>query len=425
MMHVDVRRTLRKPLQRRRLFAGLAALFLLLVVAVAADLASRRIGPTRLVPGDAADRIVMAPPAGSRIDYRRFDERLARLAQAKGMVGLAVGVVEDGEVRFLKTYGVREPGSAAPVNIRTRFAWASNSKTVAATMIETLVADGRVRLDAPVADYRTSLRLPNGGERQVTVEDLLSHRTGLVKNAWDDRLEDGWDPRVVRAEYYTLSNLCRPGTCFAYQNIAYDAAHEIVEGATGLNYGDAVRRRLFAPLGMTGAAVGQQALEADDNWARPSNGVRAYPMQVNYFHVPAAGGVSSTIMDLALWLRAQMGAVPTVLSPRLLDDLHAPRVSTSRTRRETEYDRVMTDTSYALGFRNAHYDGARLIGHRGAFRGYRSLLSFDPARRVGVVALWNSESLRPIGIPLELYDMAYGRPAKDWLKLDTSAAPSP
>lgn len=421
MFRLPARRSIRRPLWRHRLFVAIAGVATILLVAILADLASRRIGPARLAPGvDGA--IVEAPPAGGRIDYRRLDERLGRLAVTRGMVGLAVAVVEDGQIRFLKGYGVREPGSAARVDLKTRFAWASLSKTVAATMVETLARDGRVSLSAPVSTYRTSLRLPGGGERRTTVEDLLSHRTGLVKNAWDDRLEDGWDPRVIRAEYYTLSNLCRPGTCFAYQNIAYDAAHEIVEGATGVVYGEAVRRRLFGPLGMTGAAVGQAALLADDDWARPTNGSRDYPLQVNYFHVPAAGGVSSTIVDLALWLRAQMGAAPGILPPALLDDLHAPRVSTSRNRRETEYDRVMTDTSYALGFRNAHYEGARLIGHRGAFRGYRSLLSFDPALKVGVVALWNSESLRPIAIPLELFDMARGRPAKDWLHLESKVA---
>ncbi len=419
-MSRPARRSVRRPSRRHRLLLAIAGIAAILLVALLADLATRRIGPARLVPGiDGA--IVEAPPAGSRIDYARLDERLQRLVATRGMVGLAVGVVEDGQIRFLKGYGAREPGSAAPVGLRTRFAWASLSKTVAATMIGTLAADGRVSLSAPISTYRTSLRLPGGGEKVATVEDLLSHRTGLVKNAWDDRLEDGWDPRVIRAEYYVLSNLCRPGSCFAYQNVAYDAAHEIVEGATGVPYAESVRRRLFGPLGMTGASVGEAGLLADDDWARPTNGVRDYPLQVNYYHVPAAGGVNSTIVDLALWLRAQMGAAPGILPQPLLDDLHAPRVATGRTRRETEYDRVMRDTSYALGFRNAHYEGARLIGHRGAFRGYRSLLSFDPRARVGVVALWNSESLRPIAIPLELFDMAYGRPAKDWLHLDGKA----
>lgn len=420
MQHVVIRRHIRRPLQRRRLAVAVAVLVGLFLAVALMDLATQRIGPTRLVPGDVAGTILRAPPAGSRIDYRRLDERLRRLAAQRGMVGLAVAVVEDGEIRFMKGYGIREPGSSEPVDLRTRFAWASLSKTVAATMVETLANGGRLSLSQPVSDFGTTLRLPSGGETRVTVEDLLSHRTGLVKNAWDDRLEDGWDPRAIRGDYASLSNLCRPGTCFAYQNIAFDTAHEIVERVTREPYAQAVAGRLFGPLGMTGASLGQAGLERDDDWARPTNGVRAYPVQPNYYHVPAAGGVNSTIVDLGLWLRAQMGHAPGILPQALLNDLHTERVAT-RDRRGTEYDRMMHDTNYALGFRNAFYEGRRLIGHRGAVRGYRSLMSFDPAAGVGVAVLWNSESTRPVGIPLEIWDQIAGRPAKDWLHLDEPA----
>lgn len=415
----------RKPLKRWRVHLALAAIAvpLLLIAAGMTHLLTRRIEPIRPVVSDASGAIVQAPPANSLIDYQRLDRRLTRLAGMKGMVGFAVAVVEQGRIRFLKGYGVREPGSAEPVDLRTRFAWASLSKTVAATTMEALARDGRVDLGKPVADYGTSLRLPNGGESVVTVEDVLSHRTGLVKNAWDDRLEDGQDPAVIRGEYQRLSNLCRPGTCFAYQNIAYDVAHEVVERVTGLPYAEVVRRKLFGPLGMTGASIGQAGLEADGDWARPTNGLRAYPVQPNYYHVPAAGGVNSTIVDLGIWLRAQMGGAPGILPADLLDDLHRARVDTWSEHR-TEYDRMMRDTSYALGFRNAYYEGKRLIGHRGAVRGYRSLISFDPEAGVGVAVLWNSESTRPVGIPLEIWDMLAGRRAKDWLHLDDGKKPS-
>ena len=419
MQHVVIRRPpFRKPLFRRRFLAGVAALLVVFIAVVLSDLASRRVEATATLPEDVAGTIADAPPEGSRINYRRLDQRLTRLAQKKGVVGFAVAIVEQGRIRFLKGYGVRQVGGTEPVDLRTRFAWASLSKTVAATMSGALAADGRLSLQRPIAEYRTTLRLPDAGERKVTLEDVLSHRSGLVKNAWDDRLEDGQDPAVIRGEYVTLSNLCRPATCFAYQNIVFDTAHEVIEQATGLPYADAVRRRLFQPLGMTGASLGDTALEADDDWARPTSGFRDYPLQRNYYHVPAAGGVNSTIVDLGIWLRAQMGGAPGILPPALLEDLHRTRVSTPESRRGTEYDRMMHDTSYALGFRNAWYEGRRLIGHRGAVRGYRSLISFDPAAQVGVAVLWNSESTRPVGIPLEIWDMIAGRPPKDWLHLD-------
>ena len=89
------------------------------------------------------------------------------------MVGLAVGVVENGRITFLKGYGETEAGSGDPVTPATVFRWASCSKGVAATMVAKLAEQGKIDLGAPVANYAPDLKLPNGNERRATVGDLL------------------------------------------------------------------------------------------------------------------------------------------------------------------------------------------------------------------------------------------------------------
>ena len=331
------------------------------------------------------------------MNYARLDGRLSRLVTSRDMVGLAIAVVENGELRFVKGYGVTIAGSDDKVTANTVFRWASLSKWVASTMLAKLADEGRLSLNDPVSRFSTSLRLPRGNERVATVADVLSHRLGIVKNAYDDKLEQGMDPRAIRATFAGLTPLCAPGTCFAYQNVGYDTASEIVRSVTKQSYQDAVKQRLLTPLGMTSASLTREGLVSSRSWARPHVGQRALQVEEPYYRVPAAGGMNSSVLDLGTWLRAQMGENKGVLSTRVLENVHRARVSTAGTRRHgTTFDNELTDGEYALGWRDYRYMGHALVGHRGAVRGYRSMIAFDPRTHDGVAVLWNSESAKPV-----------------------------
>ena len=157
-----------------------------------------------------------------------LDARLQQLMTKPAMVGLAVGVVENGRITFLQGYGETLAGSGDPVTPETVFRWASVSKGVAATMVAKLAEQGKIDLDAPVANYAPDLKLPAGNEYRATVGDLLSHRLGLYRNAYDNKLEEGQDPSFLRASLAQLNAICPPGTCWSYQNVAYDASSEMV-----------------------------------------------------------------------------------------------------------------------------------------------------------------------------------------------------
>ena len=343
------------------------------------------------------------------------------------MVGLAVGVVEDGRITFLKGYGETAAGSGDPVTPATVFRWASCSKGVAATMVAKLAERGKVDLNAPVSVYQTSLRLPAGAEQRASVADLLSHRLGIYHNAYDDRLESGEDPRQIRQELGGLSLVCQPGTCWNYENVAYDASSEIVQRVTGKPYQDVVKRRLFDPLGMMSASVSREGLINSKSWARPhSAGRRVMDLSDAYYRVPAAGGVNSNIKDMALWMLAQMGEMPDVISPNVLNALHSPMVKTANERRRLHMPpEAIHDAWYGFGWRSYNYGGHLIIGHRGGVDGYRSLILFDPKKKSGVVALWNSNTNQPGGLEFEVMDMIFHRPFHDWLKIDENGAPTP
>ena len=361
------------------------------------------------------------------VDYAALDARLRRLAEKPTVVGLAVGVVENGRITFLHGYGETVEGSSEPVTPQTVFRWASVSKGVAATLAAKLAEQGKLNLNAPIAAYHTSLRLPGGNEQRATLGDVLSHRLGIYRNAWDDKLEAGEDPRAIRQSLATLSSVCAPHSCWSYQNVAYDTSSEVIAKAAGKSYQQAVRDMLFAPIGMTSASMTREGLERSRSWARPHS-VGRRPLEVSdaYSRVPAAGGVNSNIKDMALWMIAQMGEMPGVLSPRVLDTIHAPLVSTPGERgRLRKFAERVHEPFYGYGWRSYDYAGHHIVGHRGGVNGYRSLILFDPKLKSGVVALWNSNTSQPGGLEFEVMDMVYHLPFRDWMELDKSGAPTP
>lgn len=351
-----------------------------------------------------------------RIDYRALDRQLSDLAQRPEMAGLAVAVVEDGELRFVRTYGVADRSTGAPVTPNTLFRWASVSKTATGALAAALSSDGAVDLDRPIADWHTSLRLPGGAEARVTLDQLLAQRTGLTKNAYDEKLEEGQAPEQLRAALAAAPLQCEPGTCHTYQNVAFDTASEILTRAANEPFSSAVEDRFFRPLGMVSAGYGMARLTGASDWAKPHGNGQVRPVKEAYWRVPAAAGVESDIVDFSKWMQAMMGSRPDVLPAPVLQLAHRPRVGTGRLYGGT-LRQATSDGAYGLGWRSFTYAGHRLEGHSGAVSGYRATMIFEPATRTGVVALWNSDWGFPFRIPFAAIDSYHRRADANWLDL--------
>ncbi|MBO9558062.1 MAG: beta-lactamase family protein [Caulobacter sp.] len=379
-------------------------------------------------PQPAAIEVATAPPAPlvlplrpdewhGQIDYRALDARIRTMMADRSMQGLAVAVVEDGRLSFVQGYGSTTPDDGEKVRADTVFRWASLSKTVAATLSARLADDGAFSLNDPLGKFGVSLRLPGDAQNTLTVEQLLSQRTGLPRNAYDGWLEGGRDPKMIRESLAAVPLLCPPATCHSYQNIAYDTIREVVEAATHRAYADEARQRLFLPLGMTSATIGLDGLKDAPHWAPPSRWGHSAPLTEFYYRVPAAAGVNSNIVDLAKWMQAQMGQAPAVLPAGVLSDIQRPRVNTGHPYGNSPLGRSLQHPGYGLGMRSFTYKGHRLVGHSGAVTGYRSTMMFDPATRTGVVMLWNSEANLPFKLQAEVFDLYYHQPFQDWLQL--------
>jgi len=352
------------------------------------------------------------------INTKEVEARIQKLMDRPEMTGLAVAIVEDGEIIYAEGFGYKHRGKTGKVNADTVFRWASLSKAVAATAVMQLAEEGQLELQRPIKDYAPSIDLPEA-RFQATLEDVLSQRTGIMHNAYDKRIEDGQLAKKVRGDLHDVNRICEPGMCHSYQNVAYDGASEAIETVTGLPYKSVVADSIFKPLGMETATMTLSGLQQSKDWARPHNryGNPISSVKPTYYRLPAAAGVNSSVTDLAKWMQAQF-TEDSPLTDYVLQGTQTPRISTPyEDRKMRRFYGALTDASYGLGWRVYDFDGHRVVGHRGAVSGYRAHILFDPEEKTGVAVLWNSSHYRPSGLALEVMDQVYDKPKRDWMRL--------
>lgn len=354
-----------------------------------------------------------------RLDTDYLDQRANRLMRKHSLTGLAIAVVENGEITFSSGYGVRDAQSREKVSSETVFRWASVSKGVAAAALLGIVESNDIDPEAPLLSLAPSLALPPT-DYEHSIVDLLSHRIGITRNAYDTRIEDGRSAKQIRRALGNLNYICDPGSCHTYQNVAYDAASEIIESATDLPYKTVVKRDIFEPLGMKTASLTRDGLMQSENWARPHSrtGRRINRLKPDYYRVPAAAGVNSSVNDLARWMIGLMPDEDGVLPEMRLAAMQAPIVRTPREQRFINRRfGGLRNSHYGLGLRIYDYHGRKVVGHRGGVEGYRALILFDPEKKSGIAMMWNSPHWQPIGLQMEFLDELYDRDRRDWLQI--------
>lgn len=392
----------------------------------------------RLLPLFAAVFLAWtAPQANAQLTkeanaLNTFAEELDYAATAPDFVGLAVAVVKDGKVALVRTYGVREAGRKEKVTPDTVFRIASLSKGFAGTLAAMEAVKGKLDLSEKVVKIVPQFKLRSAKDTEaVTLEDVLSHRTGLPPYAYDNLLEAGTSPLEILSKYSGVRSICPVGDCFSYQNTTFNMIAPAIEQATGNSFAKELQTFILDPLGMTTTSLGRQGLVSTGNWARPHrrSGMDWTPTAVKepYYKVPAAGGVNSSINDLAKWMIAQMGERPEVIPVDALNEAHRKRISTpSENSRTRSLKLPVKSTYYGLGWRTYDYAGNRLINHSGSVEGYFAQIAWLPDRRSGIVVLSNTRGSRATKIAPTWLDYELGLPKTDWFKMgDIALAAAP
>ena len=257
-----------------------------------------------------------APPPG-------FDAYVATVLKTFTVPGVAVAIVKDGKVVLARGYGVRRLGDPTPVDAQTQFGIASNTKIFTATALAILVEEGKVEWDAPVIRYLPWFAMYDPFvTRELTVRDLLVHRSGLGLGAGDLLW---WPPSTYdRKEIARRLRYITPATSFrsayAYDNVLYLVAGEVIEAVSGQTWEEFVRTRILARVGMTHSDVAHSAAGRPGNVATPHAEVNDTVRPVAPFlsdNTNPAGGIVSGAEDMAKWVMVQLDSGRTADGSRL------------------------------------------------------------------------------------------------------------
>jgi CubicO group peptidase (beta-lactamase class C family) len=385
--------------------------------------------PPALAPAAIATALVAAPArayAQQRStrapDMAAFDRYVGKAVRDWNVPGLAIAVVKNDSLVFAKGYGVIEQGKPARVDEHTRFAIGSTTKAMTVTALAMLADEGKLSFDDKVIDHLPDFRLHDAWvTRELTIRDLLTHRTGLPGTdlLW---LFDSYPTDEVfrRMRYVEPESSFR--SHWEYQNVMYALAGKIVEQASGMSWADFVRTRIFEPLGMNETIPLVSELQGKPNVAVPhaevDDSVQVVSIRTTDPIAPA-GSVWSSVHDMSIWMRFVLdsGRIGDrrLVKPETFREIVAPEMRAPM----DEYPALRLAQphffSYALGWFVQDYKGETVWMHTGSIDGMCAIIGLLPAQRVGVYVLENLDhaELRH-ALMYRAFDMYEGNPPRDW-----------
>ena len=305
--------------------------------------------------------------------------------QEQQLFGVALGVIYDGQVAYLKGYGLADQERQTSVTPQTVFNWASNSKVVLAVAAMQLVQQGKLDLDADICTYLPEF--PDKG-RTITARHLLCHQSGVPHYANGQvpplsrqmsPLDVELDPVASLNRFAAAPLIFSPGERLEYSSYAYVILSAVVQRAGKQPLWQQLQARILGPLNMRSFQL-DMPYTGQADWAagykKNEEGLVAPVPEYAHFWKHGAGGYKANVTDFAAWAQA-------LLSRKLLDEATEQLMWTRQKTASGE------ETRYGLGIVVAGSDKALEVSHGGTHDEARSHMRISPAHKLAVVVLTN------------------------------------
>jgi len=340
--------------------------------------------------------------------------------QKTGVPGVAVAIVYQDKVVYMKGFGVREAGRPDLIDPDTVFQLASLSKPIASTVVASLVGDGEVSWDDKIANLDPDFQLSDPNiTAQVTIRDLLSHRTGLPGSSGDVLEDLDFSRPEILHQMRLLRFVGEFRKSYQYNNFAFTEGGIAPAKKVHETWENLADERLFKPLGMTSSSYRWSDYRNSPNKAAIHVFVNGKAV-ARYLRIPdaeaPAGSASSSVRDMAQWVRLQLANGKwndkQVIAASALNETHQAQIKSGEdpTSKKLRY--------YGLGWGvSQDADGKAIFSHSGAFfLGAATTVRLSPSDQLGIVVLTNTV---PIGLPeaiaTQFFDLYhYGKPTQDW-----------
>jgi len=364
---------------------------------------------------------------------RKINRFVLKAMEQFNVPGASIAVVSNGRVLLCRGYGVKKVGEKDKVDENTLFAIASNTKAFTATALSILVDEGRLGWNDRVVDYLPDFQMYDPYvTRELRIVDLLTHRCGLGLGAGDLLFWPQTD--FSTSEILRRIRFIKPATSlrttYAYCNLMYVVAGEIIPAVTGKSWAEFVEERIFRPLELTRSKTSIHQFTENENLATPHVLVDGRLVPVEYMDIDntaPAGAINSCAKDMARWISLQLnrgfiGYDDKGNELRLFSNERSKELWSVYTPIPIpEYPPVLSSikpnfAGYGLGFRLTDYHGYKIVSHGGALLGTYSMVTMIPELKAGVVVLTNQESSAFMrAVTYRVLDYFLGLTSSDWI----------
>lgn len=370
---------------------------------------------------------VAAPRAGAQKAPARglpadFDAVVARAMSTFKVPGLAVAIVKNDSVVFAKGYGVRKLGAPEPVTPNTLFAIGSTTKAFTVAALQMLEQEGKLKLDDPVTKYLPWFQMYDPWvTREITLRDLVTHRSGLpTANAVWYGTPYSRDEVLRRVRYRKPSTSFR--STWQYQNEMFLTAGQVIAAVDGRSWDDAIKARLFTPLGMASSGTSIKALPQMPDVAQPHfehDGKLSVIPYRDIDNIGPAGSINSSVRDMAQWVRFQLakgkwnGA--QLLNAAAFDDARRPHMMMPASPFDDFTSPGSALHAYGMAWMTYAWNGHVIVEHSGGIDGMSTEVALVPDENLGLVVVSNLSTLAPQVLQNYILDGYFGRPRTDWI----------
>jgi CubicO group peptidase (beta-lactamase class C family) len=356
---------------------------------------------------------------------KELDAYIAKAVVDFEVPGMAIGIIKNGGIVYLKGFGESNTVTKTLVDEETIFGIASCSKAFTAACIAILVDEGKLNWDDNVTKYLPDFKLYDEYiTNDLMIEDLLCHRSGL--GTFDGDLlwyGSSYTRKEVVERIQFRENPHKLRASFGYSNLMFIVAGEVIERVTGQTWDEFVEERIFSPLKMESSNTSNSLLNDDMNIAYPH--IEAKPLEfINYDNCGPAASINTSANDLLKWTELMLNKGvykdDTIFSQRQYYQLISPHTLTRTGRGETIGGTHFS--AYGLGWFLSDYRGRKIIQHGGGLPGFHSKVAFVPEDSLGVVIIANQLSGLVEAVYKKVLDFYLSDPNKpdenrDWAAL--------
>ena len=371
--------------------------------------------------------ILVALPAHAQVEHdplAGLEAFVDNIMQQFDIPGAAVAVVNDHQVVFAKGFGIRDLKGGGKVDADTLFAIGSNTKAFTATAIGLLVQDKKISWDDPVLEYLPDFQMYDPQvTREITIRDLLCHRSGLGTFQGDLSTIDSIYDRSQNIEhirYIKPTYVFRTG--FGYSNLMFLTAGEIIPRVTDTSWDEFINQQIFTPLEMNRSNTSFRSWETMANVATPHGLDHGEVVPIPHDdveNIAPAGAINSSANDMAQWLLLQTSDGTydgrEIVDPAVIAETRTPQNLQAVGARRKALNPWTHFSAYGLGWALSDYQGRLVVSHGGGLNGMISMVAMLPEENLGVVVLTNFDT-HPLtsAVVYRVFDAYLGVDSRDW-----------